>query len=187
MFETLKFIKKNDPSVKSYMEIVLLFPGYHALKIHRISHFLYKIKFYFLARLIMNISRFITKIEIHPGAKIAKKVFIDHGSGTVIGETAVIEDEVVLYHGVTLGGRGSETESKRHPTIKRGAMIAAGAKILGNITIGESAKIGANTTVLYDVPPYATAVGAKARIIESSIRDMYGDSLCLFDEKKGEK
>lgn len=184
MFETVKFIKKNDPSAKSYLEVILLYPGLHALFAHRIAHFFYKIRLYFLARFIMNISRFFTKIEIHPGAKIAKKVFIDHGAGTVIGETAIVEDNVVMFHGVTLGGRGHETTGKRHPTIKCGAMIAAGAKVLGDVTVGMGAKIGANTTVLTDVPAYATAVGAKARIIEKAVREMYDDSLCAFDEKK---
>jgi len=184
MFNTLKFIKKQDPSAKSYLEIIFLYPGYHAIKAHRVAHIFYKIRLYFIARLIMNIARFFTQIEIHPGATIAKNVFIDHGSGTVIGETAIIEENVVLFHGVTLGGRGHETEAKRHPTIKRGAMIAAGAKILGNVTVGENAKVGASTTVLTDIPPNSTAVGPKARIIEKAVREMYDDDLCLFDEKK---
>lgn len=184
MFETAKFIKKNDPSAKSLLEVILLYPGVHALFAHRIAHVLYKMRLYFLARLIMNITRFFTKIEIHPGAKIGKKVFIDHGSGLVIGETAIVEDEVMLFHEVTLGGRGDETDIKRHPHVKIGAMIAAGAKILGNITVGEYAKIGANTTVLTDVPPYSTAVGAKARIIERAVRTMYDECLTTFDNQK---
>lgn len=183
MIKTLKFIKEHDPSAKSYLEIILLYPGVHALFAHRIAHFFYNIRLYFIARLIMNLTRFFTHIEIHPGAKIAKQVFIDHGAGTVIGETAEIHCGVVLYHGVTLGGRGNETEAKRHPTVEKGAMIAAGAKILGNVTVGEYAKVGANTTVLTDLPPYSTAVGAKARIIEREVRDLYGENLCSFDEK----
>jgi len=185
MFETLKFIRKNDPSVRSYLEIIILYPGYHALLIHRVSHLLYKMRLYFIARLVMNLTRFFTKIEIHPGAKIGKRVFIDHGSSLVIGETAVVCDDVVMYHGVTLGGRGNDNSSKRHPTIEQGVMIAAGAKILGNITIGQYAKIGANTTVLSDVPAYATAVGPKARIINKDVRDKYSNDLCQFDNKKG--
>lgn len=186
MFETIRFIKQNDPSAKSYFEIIFLYPGYHALISHRVSHLLYKMKLFFIARLVMNISRFFTNIEIHPGAQIAKRVFIDHGSSVVIGETAIVKDNVIMYHGVTLGGRGHEGSVKRHPTIEEGAMIAAGAKILGDITIGCHAKIGANTTVLTDIPDFATAVGPKARIIEKNVRELYSNTLCLFDEKKGD-
>ena len=135
-----------------------------AIGIHRIAHCFYRMHLFFLARFISNIARFWTGIEIHPGAKIGKGFLIDHGMGVVIGETAEIGDNCQIYHGVTLGGRGT-LHTKRHPTLEDGVMIGAGAKCLGNITIGKGAKVGANAVVLQDVPPYATAVGVPARII----------------------
>jgi serine O-acetyltransferase len=165
VFEDIKNIKDNDPSIRSYLEVVLATPGLHAIWFHRLSHLLYKIRLFTLARIVMNISKFITGIEIHPGARIGRRVFIDHGVGVVIGETAVVCDDVTIFHQVTLGGRGNETEHDRHPKIMKGSMIAAGAKILGNIEIGPYAKVGANSVVLKPVPPFATAVGAPARII----------------------
>ena len=146
------------------MEILINTPGIHAVLFHKISHFLYEKKWYFLARLISQIARFLTGIEIHPGAKIGRRFFIDHGMGVVIGETAEVGDDVMMYHQVTLGGTGKEC-GKRHPTIKNGVTIAAGSKILGAITIGENAKIGANSVVLKNVPANATVVGIPARVV----------------------
>ena len=169
MFKTIKhdinWILENDPAARNGLEVILLYPCIHALIMHRISHGLYKINLKFLARLLSQISRFFTGIEIHPGAQIGKGFFIDHAMGVVIGETAVIGNDVIMYHGVTLGGTGKET-GKRHPTIGINVIIGAGAKVLGNITIGDGVKIGANSVVLKDVPPYCTAVGVPAKIVK---------------------
>lgn len=160
-------IKKNDPAATSRIAVFLLYPSVHVLISHRIAHFLYQKKMSFLARLISQIARFLTGIEIHPGAKIGKGLFIDHGMGVVIGETAIIGDHVTLYHGVTLGGTGKKSE-KRHPTIKDHVMIGAGAVILGDITIGQRSKVGANSVVLKDVPDDSTVVGIPGKIIHSN-------------------
>ncbi|NNU85111.1 serine O-acetyltransferase [Geobacillus sp. BMUD] len=168
MFRTLKedieVIFEQDPAARSYLEVILTYSGLHAIWAHRIAHALYKRKFYFLARLISQISRFFTGIEIHPGAKIGRRFFIDHGMGVVIGETCEIGDNVTVYQGVTLGGTGKE-KGKRHPTIKDNCLIAAGAKVLGSITIGENSKIGAGSVVLKDVPPNSTVVGIPGRVV----------------------
>ncbi|QPH86132.1 serine O-acetyltransferase [Campylobacter concisus] len=170
MWESLKelvqTVREKDPSVHKccFLAILINTPGIHAVLFHKISHFLYKKEHFFLARLISQITRFLTGIEIHPGAKIGRRFFIDHGMGVVIGETAEIGDDVMMYHQVTLGGTGKEC-GKRHPTVKNGVTIAAGAKILGAITIGENAKIGANSVVLKNVPANATVVGIPARIV----------------------
>ena len=170
MWESLKelvqTVREKDPSVHKccFLAILINTPGIHAVLFHKISHFLYKKEHFFLARLISQITRFLTGIEIHPGAKIGKRFFIDHGMGVVIGETAEIGDDVMMYHQVTLGGTGKEC-GKRHPTVKNGVTIAAGSKILGAITIGENAKIGANSVVLKNVPANATVVGIPARIV----------------------
>lgn len=168
MFKNLKYdiqaVKQNDPAARNSFEIIMLYPSIHALIFHRRAHFLYKRHLFFLARLISQISRFITGIEIHPGAKIGKGLFIDHGMGVVIGETAEIGDNVTIFHGVTLGGTGKD-KGKRHPTVGNNVVIGAGAKILGPIKIGDGAKIGANAVVLKEVPSKATAVGIPARII----------------------
>ena len=156
--------KKNDPAARNKFEIWLTYSGVHALSWHRVAHFFYKIKLKLLARMISQTARFFTGIEIHPAAKIAGGVFIDHGAGVVIGETAEVEEGVVIYQGATLGGTGKE-KGKRHPTIKRGAIISAGARVLGGFTVGEFAKIGANAVVLREVPPYATVVGVPAHIV----------------------
>lgn len=156
--------KKNDPAARNKFEIWLTYSGVHALSWHRVAHFFYKIKLKLLARMISQTARFFTGIEIHPAAKIAGGVFIDHGAGVVIGETAEVEEGVVIYQGATLGGTGKE-KGKRHPTIKRGAIISAGARVLGGFTVGEYAKIGANAVVLREVPPYATVVGVPAHIV----------------------
>ena len=156
--------KKNDPAARNKFEIWLTYSGVHALSWHRVAHFFYKIKFKLLARMISQIARHYTGIEIHPAAKIAGGVFIDHGAGVVIGETSVVEEGVVIYQGATLGGTGKE-KGKRHPTIKKGAIISAGARVLGGFTVGEYAKIGANAVVLREVPPYATVVGVPAHVV----------------------
>lgn len=157
-------VKKNDPAARTTLEIILTYPGLHALFWHRLSHFLYKHRLFLLAKIHAQFWRFITGIEIHPGARIQSGVFIDHGMGVVIGETAEIEEDVILFHGVTLGGTGKQT-GKRHPTVKKGAMISANVQILGPVTIGERAKIGAGAVVLTDIPADATAVGLPAKVV----------------------
>jgi len=175
MFDDIKAIFERDPAARSIWE-VLLYPGLHAIFWHRIAHFLYKHKFYFLARLISQIVRFFTGIEIHPGAEIGKGFFIDHGMGVVIGETTKIGDNVTLFQGVTLGGTGKE-KGKRHPTIGNNVIIAAGAKVLGNITIGDNVKIGAGSVVIRDVPPNSTVVGVPGRIVKHKGKRVPGISL----------
>lgn len=168
MFKNLRYdlsrVIENDPAARSKIEVFLLYPTIHALIAYRISHFFYTKKLFFLARLISQISRFLTGIEIHPGAKIGKGLVIDHGMGVVIGETAEIGDNVLLYHGVTLGGTGKD-KGKRHPTVGDNVIIGSGAKVLGAIYIGSNSKIGANSVVLKDVPEGATAVGIPAKNI----------------------
>ena len=165
MFKNLKYdiqiVLKNDPAARSAFEVLLLYPSIHALINHRIAHKLYKKKHFFLARLLSQISRFFTGIEIHPGATIGKGLFIDHGMGVVIGETAEIGDDVLIYHGVTLGGTGKDT-GKRHPTVGNNVVIGCGAKVLGPINIGNNVKIGANSVVLKDVQDDSTTVGIPA-------------------------
>lgn len=156
---------KNDPAINSRFELFFNYPGVWALVMYRIAHKLYLKKFHVLARIIMGITQFITNIDIHPRCTIGKRVFIDHGFGVVIGETAIIEDDVLIYQGVTLGGVSLERNVKRHPTIKKGAVIGGGAKVLGNITIGENARVGANSVVVKSVPDDSTAVGIPARVI----------------------
>lgn len=168
MFKALKYdIKKvieNDPAARNSLEVFLLYPCVHALIWHRTAHYFYKHKMFFIARLISQTSRFFTGIEIHPGAKIGKGLFIDHGMGVVIGETAEIGDNVVMYHGSTLGGTGKD-KGKRHPTIGNNVMIGSGAKVLGPINVGDGCKIGANAVVLKDLPANVTAVGVPARVV----------------------
>jgi serine O-acetyltransferase len=159
----IRAAKAKDPAATGFLEILLLYHGLHALVSHRIAHFFYNIDLRFLARLISQISRFMTGIEIHPGAKIGKGLFIDHGMGVVIGETAVIGDNVLLYQGVTLGGTGL-SKGKRHPTIGDNVVIGGGAKVLGNITVGDNSYIGANAVVIKDVPQNSTVVGVPGRI-----------------------
>lgn len=154
---------KNDPAARTKLEVLLLYQSIHVLIFYRIAHGLYKIKLFFLARLVSQLGRFFTGIEIHPGAKIGKGLFIDHGMGVVIGETAEIGDNVTIYHGVTLGGTGKDN-GKRHPTVGNNVIIGCGAKILGPISIGDGAKIGANSVVLKDVPKGKTVVGIPAVI-----------------------
>lgn len=161
--DEIKSAKSKDPAAKSALEIILLYQGLHAVINHRIAHFLYNRRLFLLARLLSQLSRRMTGIEIHPGAKIGKGFFVDHGMGVVIGETAIVGDDVLLYQGVTLGGTGLE-KGKRHPTIGDNVVIGAGAKVLGNITVGENSYIGANAVVIKDVPPNSTVVGVPGRI-----------------------
>ena len=163
--DDIKTIYEKDPAANNILEVIFCYPGLHALLAHRLSHKLYKWKVPFIPRFISFIMRILTGIEIHPGAEIGERFFIDHGMGVVIGETAIIGDDVLIYQGVTLGGTGKE-HGKRHPTIENGVTIGAGAKVLGNITIGESSIIGAQSVVVYDVPAYSTVVGIPARIVK---------------------
>ncbi|PKR83091.1 serine O-acetyltransferase [Heyndrickxia camelliae] len=165
--EDIEVVFEQDPAARTYLEVILTYSGLHAIWAHRLAHSFYKRKFFFIARAISQISRFFTGIEIHPGAKIGRRFFIDHGMGVVIGETCEIGDNVTVYQGVTLGGTGKE-KGKRHPTIEDNALIATGAKVLGSITVGENAKIGAGSVVLKDVPPNSTVVGIPGRVV---IRD----------------
>lgn len=160
----LKRVLEDDPAARSKLEVFLLYPSIHALISYRFAHFLYKHKYFLLARMISQTSRFFTGIEIHPGATIGEGLFIDHGMGVVIGETAEVGDDVTIYHGVTLGGTGKD-KGKRHPTVGNNVVIGAGAKVLGPIYVGDGAKIGANSVVLKDVVPKSTAVGAPAKNI----------------------
>ena len=158
LYYDAKNIQQNDPAARNIFEVILLYPGFHALFFHRIAHFFYNIKLFFIARLISQLTRFFTGIEIHPGATIGKRLMIDHGMGIVIGETAVIGDDCVIYHQVTLGGTGKE-KLKRHPTIGNNVLIGAGAKLLGPINIGDNVKIGAGSVVLKSVEKNSTVVG----------------------------
>lgn len=164
MKEDMDVVFEQDPAARTYLEVFLTYSGLHAVWSHRIAHAFYKRKLYFIARAISQISRFFTGIEIHPGAKIGRRLFIDHGMGVVIGETCEIGDNVTIFQGVTLGGTGKE-KGKRHPTIKDNALIASGAKVLGSITVGESAKIGAGSVVLKDVPDHSTVVGIPGKVV----------------------
>lgn len=163
--EDIAFAKSCDPAARSKFEVFLTYSGVHALSRHRVANFFYRIHFKLLARIISQVGKFFTGIEIHPAAKIASGVFIDHGSGVVIGETAVVEKGVVIYQGVTLGGTGKDKGHRRHPIIKENAVISCGAKVLGGITVGEGAKIGAGSVVLKDVPPRTTVVGIPGRVV----------------------
>lgn len=165
--EEINTIAERDPAARGWVEIVLCYSGLHAILAHRLSHYLYKRGVPLLPRLISQIARFLTGIEIHPGATIGKRFFIDHGTGVVIGETAEIGDNVTLYQGVTLGGTGKE-KKKRHPTIGNNVVIGAGAKVLGSFTVGDNVKIGAGSVVLHPIPANSTAVGVPARVV---IRD----------------
>lgn len=158
LYEDAKNIVKKDPACRNILEAIILYPGFHAILFHRISHFLYVKKLFFCARLLSQISRHITGIEIHPGAQIGKRLFIDHGMGIVIGETATIGDNCTIYHNSTLGGTGKD-KNKRHPDIGNNVMIGAGSKVLGPIKIGDNVKIGANCVVLKNIPNNVTVVG----------------------------
>lgn len=176
MFKRLRYdiniIKKRDPAARNSFEIFLLYAGLHAIIWYRISHWFYKHKCKFLARLFSQLGRFFTGIEIHPGATIGKGLFIDHGSGVVIGETTVIGENCTIYQGVTLGGTGKDC-GKRHPTLGNNVMVGSGAKILGPFTVGDNARIAANAVVLDEVPENSTAVGVPARIVRKN-----GEKVC---------
>lgn len=165
MIDDIKGVFSRDPAAKNILEILTCYPGLHALWLHRIAHFFWKLKIPLLPRLISHFSRFITGIEIHPGAKIGRRFFIDHGSGVVIGETTEVGDNVLLYSGVVLGGTSTE-KKKRHPTVEDNVVIGAGAKVLGAITIGAGARIGAGSVVIKPVPSNATVVGIPGRVVK---------------------
>lgn len=187
LFKLLKYdinnILENDPAARNPIEVLLLYPSIHVIILYRIAHVLYNMKLFFMARLISQFGRLFTGIEIHPGAKIGKGLFIDHGMGVVIGETAEIGDNVTIYHGVTLGGTGKQ-KGKRHPTVGCDVIIGSGAKVLGPILIGDRAKIGANAVVLKDVPMESTAVGIPANIIIKKPKDVIEINDYLGRQKK---
>ncbi len=162
--EQIDTVFRRDPAARSVLEIVLCYPGFHAILLHRIAHRVYRAGWFTLARVMSQFSRTVTGIEIHPGAVIGRRCFIDHGMGTVIGETTEIGDDVLLYQGVTLGGTGKDT-GKRHPTIGNGVVIGTGAKILGNIRIGDFVKVGAGSVVVRPVPDHSTVVGVPGRVV----------------------
>ena len=162
--ETIDIVKENDPAARTSLEVLLTYPGVKALAAHRVSHFLWNHGFKLLARMHSQFWRFWTQIEIHPGAPISSGVFIDHGAGLVIGETAIVEKGVMLYHGVTLGGTGKDV-GKRHPTVREGALVSAHAQVIGPIEIGAKAKVGAGAVVVSDVPSDVTVVGIPAKIV----------------------
>jgi serine O-acetyltransferase len=164
--EDIQCVFERDPAARSVWEVLTCYPGFHALQMHRFSHTLWRMKLRWLARFSSHIGRFLTGIEIHPGAAIGRRVFIDHGMGVVIGETAEIGDDCTLYHGVTLGGV-SWDKGKRHPTLGKGVVVGAGAKILGPFTVGDGAKVGSNSVVVKPVPAGATVVGIPARMVEA--------------------
>jgi serine O-acetyltransferase len=162
--EQIDTVFRRDPAARSVTEIVLCYPGFHAVVLHRIAHRIYQARWYTLARVVSQFSRTLTGIEIHPGARIGRRFFIDHGMGVVIGETAEIGDDVLLYQGVTLGGTGKDT-GKRHPTLGNGVVIGTGAKVLGNIRIGDHSKVGAGSVVVRPVPDHSTVVGIPGRVV----------------------
>jgi serine O-acetyltransferase len=162
--EQIETIFREDPAAKSILEIVLCYPGFHAILMHRMAHLLYEAKIPILPRFMSQVSRFLTGIEIHPGATIGRRFFIDHGMGVVIGETTEIGDDVLIYQGVTLGGTGNE-QGKRHPTIGNNVVIGTGAKVLGSIRIGNDVKIGAGSVVVHPVPDHSTVVGIPGRVV----------------------
>jgi serine O-acetyltransferase len=164
--EDIACIRERDPAARSTWEVLTCYPGLHALVLHRVAHRCWTHGFLWLGRFISNIARFLTGIEIHPGAKIGRRVFIDHGMGLVVGETAEIGDECTIYQGVTLGGTSLARGAKRHPTLGRGVIVGANAQVLGGFTVGDGARVGGGSVVVKPVPPGATAVGNPARIIE---------------------
>lgn len=182
MLSLLKAYKQYDPATKSYLEILFLYPGVKAIAFHRLAHWFCRVGVPFVPRMISEVNRFITGVDIHPGAMIGKNLIIDHGMGTVIGETSVIGDNVIIYQGVTLGGT-SLKRAKRHPTLEDHVVVGAGAKVLGNITIGNGSRIGANSVVIEDVPPNSTVVGIPARIVGKGIRT--GEELSHEKIKEG--
>ena len=166
--EDINVIYENDPAAKNLLEVILCYPGLHALIAYRFAHRLYKWNIPLIPRMISYLTRIITGIEIHPAAKIGRRFFIDHGDGVVIGETTVIGNDVLIYQQVTLGGTGKES-GKRHPTLGNKVIVGAGAKVLGNITIGDNVRIGAGSVVIEDVPPHSTVVGVPGRIVHRAM------------------
>jgi len=180
--EDMRSVFERDPAARSTFEVLTCYPGVHARVMHRLSHQLWRWQFKWLARFVSHIARFFTGIEIHPGATIGRRFFIDHGMGVVIGETAEIGDDVTLYHGVTLGGT-SWKEGKRHPTLGNGVVVGAGAKILGPLTIGDNAKIGSNAVVVKDVPAGATAAGIPARVLDEAKKNTGFNAYGISDDQ----
>lgn len=193
-WDEINAIKKRDPAARSALEIMLLYPGYRAVRMHRRANWFYRHNMKFIARFISQRAVRKTGIEIHPAATLGRRVFIDHGTGVVIGETAIVGDDVTIYQGVTLGGTGKDT-GKRHPTIENGVMIGAGAKVLGPFTVREHARIAAGAVVLHEIPSYATAVGVPARVVKRGdirvadnldqvhIPDPVAQKLCMLESK----
>lgn len=177
--EDVGTIYRKDPAARNLLEVIFCYPGFHALLLHRISHKLWVWKIPVIPRMISTFARFLTGIDIHPGATIGRRFFIDHGMGVVIGETTEIGDDVLLYQGVTLGGTSSKQE-KRHPTLKKGVVVGAGAKVLGNITLGNYSKVGAGSVVINDVPEHATVVGVPGRVV---IQKTLGDNGVLMHNR----
>jgi serine O-acetyltransferase len=175
--EDVAAVFESDPAARSYLEVITLYPGLHAVWAHHLSHWLWQHHMRFLARYVSQVARLFTGIEIHPGAAIGRRLFIDHGMGTVIGETAIVGDDVTLYQGVTLGGTGKE-KGKRHPTVGNNVSIGSGAKLLGNITIGDNCRVGAGSVVLRSVPANSTIVGVPGHIV---LRD--GKRVVITDPK----
>src|SRR6185295_18241191 len=165
--EDIRSVFERDPAARSTWEVVLAYPGFHAVVCHRLSHWLWKCNWTTLARVVSHVARFFTGIEIHPGARIGRRVFIDHGMGVVVGETAEIGDDCTIYQGVTLGGTSLAKGAKRHPTLGKGVIVGANSQVLGGFTVGDNARVGSNAVVLKPVPPGATAVGNPARIIQA--------------------
>lgn len=172
--EQVETVFREDPAAKSVLEVVLCYPGFHAVLLHRVAHRLYGAHWFLIARLISNTSRFLTGVDIHPGAHIGRRFFIDHGMGVVIGETTEIGDDVLVYQNVTLGGTGKE-RGKRHPTIGHNVVIGTGAKVLGNIRVGDYVKVGAGSVVIHPVPDNSTVVGVPGRVVRT--RSEIGDEL----------
>ena len=176
----IQFYKHCDPAARNSLEILLLYPGLHAVLYYRIAHFFYKLRIFFLARLVSQLGRFFTGIEIHPGAVIGRALFIDHGSGIVIGETSELGNYCMLYQGVTLGGTGKDT-GKRHPTLGNDVLVGSGAKILGPVHVGSHSKIGAGAVVLTDIPRHATAAGVPARVVRTESGRLDSDESPISD------
>lgn len=172
--EDIKVIYENDPAAKNLLEVILCYPGLHALVAYRFAHRLYKWNIPLVPRVISYLTRIITGIEIHPGAEIGRRFFIDHGEGVVIGETTIIGNDVLIYQQVTLGGTGKES-GKRHPTLGNNVIVGAGAKVLGNITIGDNVRIGAGSVVVEDVPEHSTVVGIPGRVVHRAVIDKQGN------------
>ena len=182
--EDINCVFERDPAARNSFEVLTAYPGVHALLLHRISHFLWRIHLKWLARILSQLTRLLTGIEIHPGAQIGRRFFIDHGMGVVIGETAVIGDDVTLYHGVTLGGT-SWSKGKRHPTLGNDVVVGAGAKVLGPITLSNGARVGSNAVVVKDVPEDATVVGIPGHIVSTKTKDESTEKRKEFAKKIG--